>query len=463
MALTEEQKAEADKLRMTYELYEALNNVTIDLNALSGLNESLAQLNSAEGQAQLRAGIAANIGNINPLTMLGSDTIGPIYQPLTFTDTNGDPITINERNPTNVEQTLKALQDLEVAKIADVPVPQPPATKKRVDRLETVVPNPNSQYEISFGSNFRNELGKNVTLSYDIIYQNSKVDGGVLSLGSTDSSIKKEISKDILQNGSVLFKIEGNLPDGVSFAGIYEGNASQIKNDGKDLSALTQVNGTVFSVPANKLLNTFVVIANFQKEIKYAEPKISLPNGSQFNVSVKDSDLEKSIAIPFNTEQADRVIVYLGPNNTIEVPASDRQAIIYFQKDFQEVYGTKKIILVAVGNDYGTGGRVEVNVTFTAINDFPSITETTFAELIDVPSFSDYNISYDVTWNTFAATSVDIHLKLRDNSFVPLFVNEPTNGRTSIHLKTLRERFPNWAGSDNVTLKLIPYNRGGAE
>ena len=131
MALTEEQKKEADKLGMTYELYEKLSNITIDPNALSGLNETLAQLNSAEGQAQLRAGIAANIGNINPLTMLGSDTIGPIYQPLTFKDSNGDPIIVNERNPTNVEQTLKALQDLEVPKIADVPVPQPPATKKR--------------------------------------------------------------------------------------------------------------------------------------------------------------------------------------------------------------------------------------------------------------------------------------------------------------------------------------------
>jgi hypothetical protein len=463
MALTEEQKKEADKLGMTYELYEALSNITIDPNALSGLNETLAQINSPAGQAELQAAIAANIGPINPLTFLGSDTIGPIYQPLTFTDSNGDPIIINERNPTNIPQTLKALQDLEVPKIADVIVPQPPATKKRVDNREIVTPNPNSEYEISFGSNFRNELGGNVSLSYQIVLNDFVHDSGVLFLDRDRSSIKKQLSNDVLQNGTVLCKVEGNLPDGVSFTGIYEGNASQIKNNGRDLSALTQVNGTVFSVSANKLLSSFVVIANFQKEIKYAEPKISLPNGSQFNVSVKDSDLEKSIAIPFNTEQADRVIVYLGPNNTIEVPASDRQAIIYFQKDFAEVYGTKKIILVAVGDGFGTGGRVEVNVTFTAINDFPSITETTFAELIDVPSFSDYNISYDVTWNTFAATSVDIHLKLKDNSFVPLFVNQPTNGRTTIHLKTLRDRFPNWTGSDNVTLKLIPYNRGGAE
>jgi len=463
MALTDEQKLEADKLGMSYELYEALSNVTIDTNALSGLNETLAQLNSPAGQAQLQAGIAQSIGTINPLTMLGSDTIGPIYQPLTFKDSVGNTVVVNERNPTNVPQTLEQLQQLEIPKVADVPVPQTPATKTRIDKQEIVTPNPNSEYEISFGSNFRNELGNNVSLSYEIVLNDYKHDSGVLFLDGTKSFIKKQLSKDILQNGKVLFKIEGNLPDGFAFSGIYEGNASQIKNNGADLSGLNKVGGTVFSVPANKLLSSFVVIANFEKEIKYAEPKITLPNGDKFNVSVKDSDLEKSIAIPFNTEQADKVIVYLDANRTIEVPASDRQAIIYFQKDFAEVYGTKKLILVAYSNNYGTGGRVEVNVTFTSINDFPSITETTFAELIDVPSFSDYNISYDVSWNTFAATSVDIHLKLKDNSFIPLFVNQPTNGKVNIHLKTLREKFPKWVGSDTVTLKLIPYNRGGAE
>ena len=462
MALTEEQKKEADKLGMTYELYEALSNITIDPNALSGLSETLAQLNSPAGQADLSAAIAANIGPINPLTMLGLES-GPVFKPLTFIDAAGNPVVVNQNNPTNIPQTFKALQDLEIPKVADVIVPQPPTTKTRIDRREIVTPNPNSEYEISFGSNFRNELGGNVSLTYSIVSNDYTHDSGVLFLDGTRSFIKKQLPKDVLQNGVVLFKVEGNLPDGFTFSGIYEGNSSLVKNEGRDLSALTQVSGTVFSVPANKLFSSFVVIANFQKEIKYAEPKISLPNGSQFNVSVKDSDLEKSIAIPFNTEQADRVIVYLGPNNTIEVPASDRQAIIYFQKDFAEVYGTKKIILVAVSDNFGTGGRVEANVTFTAINDFPSITETTFAELIDIPSFSDYNLSYDVIWNTFAATSVDIHLKLKDNSFVPLFVNQPTNGKATIHLKTLRDRFPNWTGSDNVTLKLIPYNRGGAE
>jgi hypothetical protein len=120
MALTEEQKKEADGYGMSYELYEALSNITIDPNALSGLNETLAQINSPAGQAELQAAIAANIGPINPLTMLGSDTIGPIYQPLTFTDNVGNTVVVNERNPTNIPQTLQALQDLEVPVVATV-------------------------------------------------------------------------------------------------------------------------------------------------------------------------------------------------------------------------------------------------------------------------------------------------------------------------------------------------------
>ena len=112
MALTEEQKKEADKLGMTYELYEALSNITIDPNALSGLSETLAQLNSPAGQADLSAAIAANIGPINPLTMLGLDS-GPVFKPLTFIDAAGNPIVVNQNNPTNIPQTFKALQDLE--------------------------------------------------------------------------------------------------------------------------------------------------------------------------------------------------------------------------------------------------------------------------------------------------------------------------------------------------------------
>jgi hypothetical protein len=321
--------------------------------------------------------------------------------------------------------------------------------------------NPLSEYEIVFSSNFKNELGNSVYLSYQIVSQtNDIVKTGTISL--SDGNVISTIDKNVLNNGTVNFQINGTLPDDVSFTNIYNGLASQIGDASQiNYGALNNV-PTAFSVPASRLRNSLVVIANAERVIRFAEPSITLDN-TQFDVRVKDSDTEKSISIPFFTQNADSVLVYLSPDKTISVPASDRQATIYFQRDFQEVYGQKRIIFVPVSNGYGTGNRIEALVTFTAVNDYPSITETTYADLIDIPSFSDFNIEYEVKYSTFSATSVDIFLRLKDKSLTPLFNNQSPNGNLKINLKKLRENYPNWAGSDNISIVLKPYNRGGAE
>ena len=331
----------------------------------------------------------------------------------------------------------------------------------KVISTQTTEPNPLAQYEIVFSSNLKNELGDSITLSYQIVSQTSDiVKTGRISL--SNANVIDTIDRNVLDNGSVNFQINGSLPDGISFTNIYHGLASQIGNPSQiNYGALTNV-PAAFSVPASQLRNSLVVIANAEKVIKFAEPTITLDN-TQFDVRVKDSDTEKSISIPFSTQNADSVLVYLSPDKTLSVPASDKQVTIYFQKDFQEVYGQKRIILVPISNGYGTGNRIETLVTFTAVNDYPSITETTYADLIDIPSFSDFNIEYELKYSTFSATSVDIFLRLKDKSLTPLFNNQSPNGNLKINLKKLRETYPNWAGSDNISIILKPYNRGGAE
>jgi hypothetical protein len=326
---------------------------------------------------------------------------------------------------------------------------------------QIIEPNPLAQYEIVFSSNLKNELGESVTLSYQIVSQtNDIVKTGTISL--SNANVIDTIDRNVLNNGSVNFQINGSLPDGISFTNIYHGLASQIGNPSQiNYGALTNVS-TAFSVPASQLRNSLVVIANAEKVIRFAEPSIVLDN-TQFDVRVKDSDTEKSISIPFSTQNADSVLVYLSPDKALNVPASDRQVTIYFQKDFQEVFGQKRIILVPISNGFGTGNRIEALVTFTAVNDYPSITETTYADLIDIPSFSDFNIEYELKYSTFSATSVDIFLRLKDKSLTPLFNNQSPNGNLKINLKRLRENYPNWAGSDNIGIVLKPYNRGGAE
>jgi hypothetical protein len=343
--------------------------------------------------------------------------------------------------------------DVEKVKVSE---PQPAPTPQKPTTVTVTNPNPNSQYEISFGSNLNNELGSSLNLIYKIFYGSSIVSEGVLGLNQNKIG---ELSDEVLANSTVNFSVEGNLPDGITIDQIYGGASSQFSSG--DFAKLEKF-PYAFSVPASRLKNSFVVVVDAAKEIKFAEPKVFLSQ-TQFNIGVKESDLEREVSIPFSTESADTVLVYTSTDKFVEVPASNGRVSLFFQKDFNEIYGTKKIILVAQSNNFGTGQKAEALITFTAINDYPSITEVTFADAIDVPSFSDFNIGFDVSWNSFATTSVDIYLKLKDGSYIILGRNQSPNGVITLNLKSLRENFPNWSGSDNITLKLKPYNRGGVE
>jgi hypothetical protein len=319
----------------------------------------------------------------------------------------------------------------------------------------TTNPNPNSQLEIAFSSNLPNEVKDSLSLSYQIVYGTTIIDSGVVGISS---NIFKEFSNEIINNSIVNFEVRGNLPDGIGIDGIYSGIKSQFNGDFSRLNKVPYA----FNVPASQLRNSFLVIVDAAKEVKYAEPKITL-GGTKYTINVKESDTEKAVIIPFNTDQADNVIVYIDENTTLRVPASDKQVTLYFQKDFKEVYGSKKIIFVAEGDKYGTGQKAETIITFVSINDYPSITETTAPDVFDIPSFSDYNIDYEITYSTFSATSVDAWLKLKDGSRVGIFSNFPPNGKLKINIKTLREKYSKWVGSDNITIILKPYNRSGAE
>jgi hypothetical protein len=115
MPLTPEQEAEADKLGIPYDTYEALQGVKFDITALNAAVASFTApggINTAEGQAASIAGIAKSIGNINPLTMLGSDTIGPIQNPIILTKNDGSKTFISTTNPTQDLSSQTAIDKL---------------------------------------------------------------------------------------------------------------------------------------------------------------------------------------------------------------------------------------------------------------------------------------------------------------------------------------------------------------
>ena len=329
------------------------------------------------------------------------------------------------------------------------PPPPPPADVVTVD-------NPLVGYEVLFDSNIK-ELSV-LTLQYQLVFEGNIVLDGDVEL--SDNHIGS-IPKNVLDNGVVNFEIKGNLPDGIYIKNIYSGTTQQFGLDSVNYDRLTKQN-YAFQLPASLLNSGIGVVIEAEKEIKTESPVIVL-NQIQYNVNVKDSDTEKAVVIPFSTEFADSVLVYLSADKVLEVPATDKEVTLFFQKDYNEVYGSKKIFFVPRSTKFGTGSRVEAIVTFTAINDFPAITEVIYAESIDVPSFSDFNIDYEVSYSSFAVSSVDVWLKQKDGSKIGLLSNQPPNGSIKINLKKLRENYPNWVGSNNITLILKPYNRSGAE
>ena len=319
------------------------------------------------------------------------------------------------------------------------------------------------EYEILFSSNFKNELSTNVILDYIIF----SLDGNILeqsSLNLGDGNRLKQLPLNNL-NGRVDFSIRYNdLPNDYRLTNIYQttNTSKLIGVDNVDFSRWNTQNSS-FSLPAEQLKSGISIVTLFEKETQVAAPVISI-DSLQYSVQVKDSDTEKEISIPFKVFNTDNVRVYIdGKADTLLVPASNGFVTLYFQKDFSEIYGTKKVILVAESNQYGTGNSVTALVTFTAVNDYPSITEIVYPQSIDVPSFSDFNIEYKIEYTSFSVTTVDVDLLLKDKSRIGLFKNLNPNGEVLINIKTLREKFPNWAGSDNIILVFKPFNRSGAE
>ena len=325
-----------------------------------------------------------------------------------------------------------------------------------------LVPQPVINYEIGFSSNFKNELGEILKLNYEILSNSDeKVDSGAIKLvdGNTNN---KSINKSVLENAYINLSIVGDISAAYLYKNIYYASLTIAQNSPEgDYSKWKSV-GKAFRLTGKELSSGIVVIAILEKEINVAAPVIMVSD-TKYNIQVKDSDLEKEVKISFRTENADEVVAYTSTDKYILTKADVGYVTLYFQKDFNEVYGTKKVILTPTSKLYGTGERVEILITFTAINDYPSITQVLFPEAIDVPSFSDLQIEWEVEYNTFATSFVDVFLLLKNKTKVGLFEKLAPNGSFKINLRNLADRFPQWNGSDNISLYLLPRNNGGSE
>ena len=315
-------------------------------------------------------------------------------------------------------------------------------------------------YEILFTSNLQNELGNLLKLKYEIVSGDVNIskDSITLSDYNTDG---KQILKSNLTNSTLKIYVEGKLPSNYKILKIFYANRQVAEKNSKDISKWN-IGKSYIEVPASELLTGgFAVTIVAEKQILANKPIVTIAN-TKYDYNVKDSDVDTLVNIPFNSSNTEFVDFYLSSDKPIRVAATNGFIKLSFKNDFLGVYGSKKIIIVPSNSLYGTGDRIEILINFNSVNDFPSITQITFPNIIDIPSFSDLNLEYDVEWNSFAASSIDIELVAKDKSRIQLFKSLPANSKIKINLKDLTNKFSKWAGSDNVTLILKPYNGTGA-
>ena len=331
-------------------------------------------------------------------------------------------------------------------------------------------------YEIAASSNLQNEIGDKIKLKYEIRTEARVIQTGdfLVSDGNTDN---QSILSSYLPNATLNIYVEKTLPQNYYITKIYYTN-KQIANwyptDYKRWNILfekvdyvpdynspgpTQID--FIGMQATELLTGGVAVAIIvEKETLYPKPIVSFDSTNN-SKQIKDSDTDGIVNIKFKQTDSDFVDFYIASDKKIRVDAAKGDIELSFKKDFNGIFGNKKIIVVPYSNLYGTGDKSEIILNFISVNDFPSITEITYVDNIDVPSFSDLEIEYEVKYTTFSTSYVDVDLLLKDKTKVSLYKKLTPNGLFKINLKQLKDKFLGWNGSDNVTLYLKPSNASG--
>lgn len=316
-------------------------------------------------------------------------------------------------------------------------------------------------YEIAISSNLQEEAGDFIKLKYDILSNGAIQEQGdvLLSNYNTDGLSS---AREVLKSGILNLYLENNLPSNYSISKIYYTNKLIATNNPTDYTKWN-VGNNFIGIQASELLTGGVAVAVIlEKTINAPKPTISFDT-TNYSKQIKDSDTDGIINIKFSQTNCDFIDFFIASDKKIRVESTKGSIEFLFKKDFSGVFGSKKIIAVPYSNLYGTGDKSEIILNFISVNDFPSITEIVYPTSIDIPSFSDYNIQYDVKYTSFAASSIDVYLQLKDKTFQKINGRIVPNGSFSINLASLKQLYPNWSIESGVVLKLKPTNNSGEQ
>jgi len=322
-----------------------------------------------------------------------------------------------------------------------------------------------TNYVINFGSNFTSELGTLLTLNVEI--SNSLPATSVIKkslLLKDGSTLPQNTDYSLIKDAKIILYLSGNLPEDYIIKKICYTNKATYATAPTDLTkwstAKVATMNSPFEIDKNIIITGELYVVVILEKTTVKAPTIVLTNpNKKIDIKVKDSDLEKELIIKFTKPNTDYVTVYLSPNRIVKT--EDTFVTLYFKKDFDGILGNKKIFLVPNSAAYGDGVPVELIINWVAEADTPSMVEIDIVDTIDVPSFSNLDINFEIEYKTKHTTTVDIFLLAKDLTKLPLVQNQAPNGKLKLNLRTLATSYPKWNGNTDLTLVFKPYNKGG--
>jgi hypothetical protein len=320
-----------------------------------------------------------------------------------------------------------------------------------------------TNYVINFGSNFTSELGTLLTLNVEISNSLAKTPLKPLLL-KDGSTLPQNIDYSLINNAKIILYLSGNLPEEYVVKKICYTNKATYATAPTDLTKWSTAKvasiNSPFEIDKNIIITGELYVVVILEKTTVKAPTIVLTNpNKKIDIKVKDSDLEKELIIKFTKPNTDYVTVYLSPNRIVKT--EDTFVTLYFKKDFDGILGNKKIFLVPSSAAYGDGVPVELIINWIAEVDTPSMVEIDIVDTIDVPSFSNLDINFEIEYKTKHTTTVDIFLLAKDLTKLPLVQNQAPNGKLKLNLRTLATSYPKWNGNTDLTLVFKPYNKGG--
>jgi hypothetical protein len=320
-----------------------------------------------------------------------------------------------------------------------------------------------TNYVINFGSNFTSELGTLLTLNVEISNSLTKTPLKPLLL-KDGSTLPQNIDYSLINNAKIILYLSGNLPEEYVVKKICYTNKATYATAPTDLTKWSTAKvasiNSPFEIDKNIIITGELYVVVILEKTTVKAPTIVLTNpNKKIDIKVKDSDLEKELIIKFTKPNTDYVTVYLSPNRIVKT--EDTFVTLYFKKDFDGILGNKKIFLVPNSAAYGDGVPVELIINWIVEVDTPSMVEIDIVDTIDVPSFSNLDINFEIEYKTKHTTTVDIFLLAKDLTKLPLVQNQAPNGKLKLNLRTLATSYPKWNGNTDLTLVFKPYNKGG--